>query len=204
MKLIIIGYSGHSYVCIDIALMNDIVLDGYCDLKPNTDNPYNLLFMGSEQYLKTESKIFICVADNKIRKRIFSRVINLDSDINLVHPDSIISHTVEMGYQTLICGGSIINAQVKIGNCCIINSGCIIEHQCEISDFSHIAPSAVLCGNVVIGEGSFIGANSVIKQGVKIGRNVTVGAGSVVLKDIPDNSVYVGSPAKFVKSNTNE
>lgn len=142
--MIIIGHSGHSYVCIDIALMNNIVLDGYCDLKPNTDNPYNLLFMGSEHNLKTGSKIFICVADNKIRKRIYSRTINLDSDINLVHPDSIISHTVKMGYQTLICGGSIINAQVKIGNGCIINSGCIIEHQCEIGDFSHIAPSAVL------------------------------------------------------------
>lgn len=40
----------------------------------------------------------------------------------------------------------------------------------------------------------------VIVGGVKIGNNVTIGAGSVVVKDIPDNSVAVGNPAKVKKT----
>lgn len=45
-----------------------------------------------------------------------------------------------------------------------------------------------------------LGANVVIIGGVNIGNNVTIGAGSVVVKDIPNNSVAVGNPAKVIKT----
>ncbi len=51
-----------------------------------------------------------------------------------------------------------------------------------------------------IGDDVSLGANVVIIGGVKIGNNVTIGAGSVVVKDIPDNSVAVGNPAKVIKT----
>lgn len=54
-------------------------------------------------------------------------------------------------------------------------------------------------GLPVIGDNVSLGANVVIIGGVKIGNNVTIGAGSVVVKDIPDNSVAVGNPAKVIK-----
>ena len=57
-----------------------------------------------------------------------------------------------------------------------------------------------ISGAVNIGELSFIGISSTIIQGVNIGKNVTIGAGSVVLKDIPDNVIAVGNPAKIIKS----
>lgn len=51
-------------------------------------------------------------------------------------------------------------------------------------------------GRIEIGEESFIGAKSVIMPGVKIGRNCVIGAGSVVTKDVPDETVVAGVPAK--------
>lgn len=53
-------------------------------------------------------------------------------------------------------------------------------------------------GRVDIGNDVFIGAASIILPNVKIGNQVVIGAGSVVTKDIPDNSVAVGSPARVV------
>ena len=53
-------------------------------------------------------------------------------------------------------------------------------------------------GIVQIGNNVFIGANSIVLCNTRIGDNVIVGAGSVVTHDIPSNSVYAGSPAKFV------
>nr|WP_250349320.1 DapH/DapD/GlmU-related protein [Flavobacterium anhuiense] len=50
-----------------------------------------------------------------------------------------------------------------------------------------------------MGEFSQIGANSTILPKVKIGKNVIVGAGSVVTKDIPDNCLVVGVPARIIK-----
>lgn len=52
---------------------------------------------------------------------------------------------------------------------------------------------------VHICEGAFIGACAIILKGVTVGKHSIVGAGSVVTKDIPDNEVWAGNPAKFIK-----
>ena len=52
--------------------------------------------------------------------------------------------------------------------------------------------------NVTIGNNVFVGAGSIILPGVHIGNRVIIGAGSIVTKDIPDNSVAVGNPAKVI------
>lgn len=52
---------------------------------------------------------------------------------------------------------------------------------------------------VVIRDHAFIGAHCIILKGVTIGRNAIVGAGSVVTKSIPDNEIWAGNPAKFIR-----
>lgn len=52
----------------------------------------------------------------------------------------------------------------------------------------------------VIGHNSIIGIGSFIMPGIKIGDHVVVGAGAVVTKDIPNNSIVVGNPARIIKS----
>ncbi len=51
---------------------------------------------------------------------------------------------------------------------------------------------------IEIGNNVFIGANSTILPNVHIGNNVFIGAGSVVTKDVPDNTVVGGNPAKVI------
>ena len=55
-------------------------------------------------------------------------------------------------------------------------------------------------GCIEIGDNVFIGSNTTILYDVRIGSNVVVGAGSLVNKDIPDNSVVCGVPAKVIGS----
>lgn len=55
------------------------------------------------------------------------------------------------------------------------------------------------CSPVVLKRNCWIGAGAVILPGVTVGENSIVGAGSVVTKDVPDNTVVAGNPAKFVK-----
>jgi acetyltransferase-like isoleucine patch superfamily enzyme len=52
---------------------------------------------------------------------------------------------------------------------------------------------------VVIGDDVWIGANAVILPGVTIGRHVVVAAGAVVTKDVPENTIVAGVPAKVIK-----
>ena len=55
-------------------------------------------------------------------------------------------------------------------------------------------------GRIAIGDNVFVGLKSIILPNVHIGNNVVIGAGSVVTKDIPDNSVAVGNPARVICS----
>lgn len=57
-------------------------------------------------------------------------------------------------------------------------------------------------GIVELCDNCFIGANTVICNAVRIGENAIVGAGSVVTKDIPDNEIWGGNPARFIKKRT--
>lgn len=52
---------------------------------------------------------------------------------------------------------------------------------------------------VLIGDNVWIGGRAVINPGVKIGNNVVIASGSVVTKDVPDNMVVGGNPAKIIK-----
>lgn len=55
-------------------------------------------------------------------------------------------------------------------------------------------------GTIEIKNNVFIGMNALIMPGVTIGNNCVIGAGSIVTKNIPDNCVYAGIPAKKIKS----
>lgn len=70
----------------------------------------------------------------------------------------------------------------------------ILAH--DASTCHHLGYARIGC--VDIGDNVFIGASSVILPGVKIGNNSIIGANSTVSKDIPDNVVAAGSPAKIV------
>jgi maltose O-acetyltransferase len=68
----------------------------------------------------------------------------------------------------------------------------------DASTYNYLGYTKVL--NTYIGNNVFIGAGSIVMPGCKIGDNVIIGAGSIVTKDIPENSVYAGNPAKYICS----
>ncbi|AYN02456.1 sugar O-acetyltransferase [Chryseobacterium sp. 3008163] len=58
----------------------------------------------------------------------------------------------------------------------------------------------LICKSILIKKNAWIGANATILPGVTIGENAIVAAGAVVSKDVPDNTVVGGIPAKFIKT----
>ena len=139
--------------------------------------------------------------NGQIRRNISRKLIKSGiKPISLIDKSSIIQPYTKIGTGVQIHPLAIINTFATIGDYCIINTRALVEHDDILEDGVEIGPGAILCGEVHIGENTWIGASAVVLPRLKIGKNSIVGAGAVVTKDVPDNVVVVGNPAKFLKS----
>lgn len=202
-KIKILGYSGHSYEILDILINNDYRLEGYFDIKKNFFNPFNLTYLGNENEKAFEKKIkdnnfFVSIGKNSKRSKISKFIVDKGGIlVNAIHHTSSISNQVKIGYGNFLSKNTCVNYNSILKNNIIVNTAAIVEHDCIVESNTHVGPGVVLCGGVIVKQGTFIGANSVVKENVEIGRNVIVGAGSVVIKNIPDNALVYGNPAKI-------
>ena len=96
--------------------------------------------------------------------------------------------------------GCIINPKSKIGDFTFFATGAQIDHDCNIKDYSSISAGSITGGYVTLGEFSAITLGVTIVDRLKIGKNTVIGAGSLILKDIPDNVLVYGNPARIVRT----
>lgn len=118
-----------------------------------------------------------------------------------------------IGENCNICSHCLIENDVKIGNNVTIKCGVQIWDGIEIEDDVFIGANVTFTNDkypksknpdwtllrTKICKGASIGAGSTILPGITIGTNAIVGAGSVVTKSIPDNELWLGNPARFVR-----
>ncbi len=90
---------------------------------------------------------------------------------------------------------------IEIGDNVTITRGVsFFTHDGGVGLFRDEYPGINVFGKIKIGNNVFIGANAILLPGTTIGNNVVIGAGSIVTKDIPDNVVIAGVPAKVIKT----
>jgi len=121
--------------------------------------------------------------------------------ISAIHPTAYIARNAVLGQGVQIMANATVCARSVIGNYCIINTSAIVDHECNIGTGVHIAPGAKLAGCITVDDLAFIGTAAVILPRMKIGRNTVVGAGAVVTKNLPDNVIANGNPARVIRTN---
>lgn len=90
---------------------------------------------------------------------------------------------------------------ISLGNNVYITAGVkFITHDGGTLLFRDRVPDLEITKPIVVGDNVYIGNDVIILPGVSIGSNVIIGAGAVVSRDIPDNSVAVGAPARVIKT----
>ena len=108
----------------------------------------------------------------------------------------VIEDDVEIGSNTCIARGSLSGNDTLIGKGTKVDDLVHIGHGVRVGKHCMIVTGAAMCGSVKIGDYTWIAPQACIREGITIGNRVLVGMGSVVTRDVPDNSVVFGSPAK--------
>jgi acetyltransferase EpsM len=193
----LIGAGGHARVIADILLSSGHAPAAFLDDAPKPNRIYDIPVIQGLDLPEPTASVIIAVGDNFLRSILAARYSRFAVAI---HPSAQVSRHAEIGPGSVVMAGAIINAGARVGAHCIINTRAAVDHDCFIADFAHVAPGATLGGNVQIGSGSMIGLGANVIHGLVIGAHTVIGAGSTVTRNVPDNVVAFGSPARVLRA----
>lgn len=207
--IVLIGGGGHCGAVIDvIEMLGTYRIAGIVDVKEKVGTDvrgYKVFAVDDEiDNLVPKFQNFCLtighVGFDKLRKAFYLKLKSYGAMLPaIISPRAIVSDSVTIGEGTVVMHGSVINVATTVGLCCIINTGSIVEHDCTVWNHCHLGPGSILTGGCTVKEGSFVGAGAVVIPGITVGAHSIVGAGSTVISNVPDNSVFAGTPAKLKK-----
>lgn len=155
---------------------NQMIFDEQNLFRLNTSMPY------TKNYNENLNKLFSDVGEN----------FYLKTPLQGVHFDK-----VKIGKNVAIMSNCLMMSSGGI----TIDDDVMIAANVQLISNNHDLDtrSVITCLPIHIKQNCWIGAGATILRGVTIGKNSVVGAGSVVTKDVPDNVIVVGNPAKIIK-----
>jgi len=204
-QIILIGGAGHGRVITDIARERGYDVLGFLDDDESHRNIGNFQRLGPiadwEVVLEKhrEARFVFGFADNAVRQEIVAKYPDIPV-ATLVHPRTFIARNVKIGQGTVVMAGSVVNDGCKIGSHCVLNTGSLLDHDSVMDCYSSMGPGSVAGGHVTIGEQSFIGIGASIIHGISIGKGSLLAAGATLVRDLPDQVVAMGVPAKVTRS----
>jgi sugar O-acyltransferase (sialic acid O-acetyltransferase NeuD family) len=210
-RIVVIGCSGHARVVVDI-----LEKESRCNVvglldssKPAGTEVLGYRVVGSDDDLpalfsaKICEGVIVAIGDNWVRSRMVQRIRESVPEIRFftaIHPSARIASDVSIGVGTVIMPGVVVNTGCHIGEFCILNTSSSLDHDSTMEPFSSLAPRAVTGGAVRIGAFTAICIGAVVSHSIRVGKHTVVGAGATVVRDIPDQVVAYGTPARIVRA----
>jgi sugar O-acyltransferase (sialic acid O-acetyltransferase NeuD family) len=203
-KILILGAGGHGKVIAEVASLmgkwNEIsFLDDNDELKVVNGHHVIGRIGDYKRFREAYDSFFVAIGNNKLRLKLINQLTEDGLYVPVLqHPFSFVSATSKIGKGTVIMAGAVINTNAIIGRGCIINTSSSIDHDCVLEDGVHISPGVHVGGTTVVGQNSWICIGACISNNISIGKNSIIAAGAAVVKDVEDNILVGGVPARKI------
>ena len=145
----------------------------------------------------------VAIGNNKIRFQIMQNILKNEGVLpSLIHPNANIYPSARIGKGVYIHAGACIWTKAEIGDFTFISPNTVIAHHVKVGKACLISTLCAVGAGVNINNFVMFGFGTTVITGVKnIGENVMSGGGTVIIKDVEDNSVIVGNPARKIREN---
>ncbi len=167
------------------------------------DKPVFTLAEIQNRYSAGDIEIAIAVGEPAVRRILRTKVANAGFRLaTLVHPSVILSEDTTLGEGAIICCQNFLSCDVQIGRNVLMQPCASIGHDSVIGDDSVISTYVCIAGGCRIGDEAYIGLQVAVREKGQIGSRSIIGMSSSVVRDIPDDVIALGNPARVVKENT--
>lgn len=157
-----------------------------------------------QKYSYEEMHFVIAVGEPGSRKKLFDKVKKKGYFCEtLIHPNVYIPENTKLSEGVVVQTGAVISCNVDISENVFIQNAACVGHDSQIGAHSVLSANVAIAGHCIIGKEVYIGLNVPIKEEIIIGNNTIIGMGAVVVRDIPENVIAMGNPARPLK-NKNE
>lgn len=151
---------------------------------------------------KGNLEVSMGIGEPAVRDKLFAKLKKDGIDTpTLIHPDIFFPETTVIGKGVTIQYGCFISCNVEIEDYVYIQPQVNIGHNDILKKGCILSGMANLGGGVSIGKYTYVGLSTAIKEGVSVGDYSIVGMYSAVYKDIPDEMIAMGNPARPMKKN---
>jgi sugar O-acyltransferase (sialic acid O-acetyltransferase NeuD family) len=141
--------------------------------------------------------VFVALGDNRGRRAMTERLLAAGEHlVTVIHPFSCVAPSARVGEGSMIAAGAVLAPRVELGRGTLLNTNASVDHDSVVGDFAHVSAGAIVGAKVRIGEETLIALGASVTSGMKIGARTLIGSGAVVVRDIPDDVVAWGAPAR--------
>ncbi|WP_433306478.1 acetyltransferase [Actinoplanes sp. CA-030573] len=151
-----------------------------------------------------EAAVVVCVGNPRnytARRQIVERLaLPAERYATVLHPTVSIGAGSVVGPGSVLLAGTVLTADVTVGAHVAVMPQAVLTHDDVVGDYATVASGVRLGGGAVLETGAYVGAGALVREGVTVGAWSLVGMGSVVLTDVPSEEIWVGSPARKLRS----
>jgi sugar O-acyltransferase (sialic acid O-acetyltransferase NeuD family) len=149
-----------------------------------------------------DADVVICTGrpDDYTSRRKIAQRMGLDDEryATIVHPSATLGGSCRVGVGSVLLAHVDLTADVTIGRHVAVMPQVVLTHDVSVEDWATLASGVRLGGACKVCEEAYVGSGACLREGLTVGQRAMVGMGSVVTRDVPDERLWFGAPARDV------